>query len=317
MTIQPKPDTFHIPADQLTREQFGMEEAYLGAAWRELPKDVVSGNQTADWISARWQELEVVKTKRLNASQKPVLTKEDLMAAPDARIMITSEVLKRIGKAEFPMIFAGPEQNKVPYQVSFIIGRHGDGKLFQYDFLASKNEAKVLHAILLAGKLDDHVQDLQVYPPTGGDAESSARGTVDDVLSELGVGDWNQSIDPDRIKLLQDTAAEIDAGGTTTSSEPWVLEFVWCNGGGDDNAFAQGFMGPCDTTGLEKKFLEHLELCVSGYVREVHITRDNKLPAGGTAEAFGAVVEHLMSVGKLEVVAGLLQALVKLMTKAV
>lgn len=121
------------------------------------------------------------------------------------------------------------------YQISFI---NKDGELKQYDIRTDDAGAEAIHAELTA-KIGDSVQDLQVYKP------DRTPSKIVDLIIALGNDtrdmDWRRT---DKGQALMEAAAAMDIRAETNPQEafPATIEFVWENGGGNDNAFAETVM---------------------------------------------------------------------------
>ena len=177
------------------------------------------------------------------------------------------------------------------HQISFILGGTGDGELFQRDFLATADEVDALKESL-DDAMGEHVQDLRMYPPTNSFENCSAIGTVSDLLGAAGVGRWAKA-PAGAVEAWEAAGNEVDAAGECEGAEPWNVEFVWSNGGGDDNAYSQGFMGPPGAVELQERYLNGLEACIGQCIRDARITRGNPEPEGDISMALEAVLEFL------------------------
>jgi hypothetical protein len=72
------------------------------------------------------------------------------------------------------------------------------------------------------------ISDLQCYQPMG------SEGSAVELLQVL-----EDSLDDDVLDQLRPMAEAVDNYEPSTPSQSWLVEFVWSNGGGDDNAFSQ------------------------------------------------------------------------------
>lgn len=125
------------------------------------------------------------------------------------------------------------------YEISFLL----DKELHQFQFMADPTIAREIQAAL-----DDDMSsldfgragDIQVYEI--GDCGTSAMALVDTILNASSIED-DISLES-MISELKRLAEEVDnqAGNANAPlAIAYLAEFVWNNGGGDDNAFAQSF----------------------------------------------------------------------------
>jgi hypothetical protein len=131
------------------------------------------------------------------------------------------------------------------YQISFV----SDKQRFQTDFMAT--EAEVDRAVAaLEEPMQATVSDFQVFKVV------HEAGSAGDLVSTLvGALSFHDDI-KERFKSASDVASEIDSAAASASSfTTHTLDFVWDNGGGDDNCFTEGYLLPtgCD---LGEKFEE-------------------------------------------------------------
>jgi hypothetical protein len=187
------------------------------------------------------------------------------------------------------------ESGLTHYQISFIVGRYGHGKLFQHDFLATPEEVAAFQQSL-DGALREHVQDLQMYPPLDSSSQCTAAGTASDILSAAGIDEASIDLEADieSIAALDALAGQIDGLATDNlATEPWCVEFVWSAGGGDDNAFSQCFPGPVDHEDLRQDYIAYLDALLGSMVRDITVRRGTPQPEGDISEALEAVLECL------------------------
>ncbi len=109
-----------------------------------------------------------------------------------------------------------------PFVLSFV----WNDELHTWNFRCSSLEATIL-ADKLKTALKGEVQDLQVYPPIN-EPETLTSAFI-------AIAEEAPSSDDTLISRAEELAApfDIEREGRT----PHVIEFVWNNGGGDDNAF--------------------------------------------------------------------------------
>ena len=154
----------------------------------------------------------------------------------------------------------------LPFCLSFVHDQH----LAQARFLATQDQgerlmdrAAALQPGLNVGAAD--VQNLTVYPLSASDGSPlGARHLVDTVVEAI---DADPSSALSQVQALADAidAAVLKAQRSSTV-EPalFEVEFVWDNGGGDDNAFSQGFAVPPGPTWAKKAAAFGEALCDLG-----------------------------------------------------
>ena len=129
-----------------------------------------------------------------------------------------------------------------------------DGERVQAQFMANPEQMALLadleQALAPEGipQLGSLVLDMAV---TG-----NATELVDTIRTALSLGDITQEqvgLEPmDRAwARAADLARQIDALAKDQPTQPLILEFIWDNGGGDDNIFSQGFLSAVGPQGDE------------------------------------------------------------------
>ena len=127
------------------------------------------------------------------------------------------------------------------YEISFLL----DDELCQHQFIGEQSVAEEIRLALEADlKAIDFTRkgDIQVYD--AGSAEAGgAEELVETILNAACVDDEDEDIQA-KIKALHALAAEVDARAQATAADKrvaYLAEFIWNNGGGDDNPFSQAF----------------------------------------------------------------------------
>lgn len=183
------------------------------------------------------------------------------------------------------------QQDARLHQVSFI----HDKNLYQVDFMSVPSEAHALDA-KLEELIGNKVSDLRVYEPRL--VSSSAEDTLNDVIV---ASPFEGSSDPDVLTILAaavNAARRIDAlveeTGTTGAR---TLEFVWHNGGSDENAFGQDVAVPAGPAAKEacEKFMESIDaLAYDLDIKQVTFEdRSLLIPLDNAEEAFTNVCSWL------------------------
>jgi hypothetical protein len=126
-----------------------------------------------------------------------------------------------------------PDRIPTRYQISFV----ADGHRFQADFMATEAEANRAMAVL-DEPMRGAVSDFQVYRVTHDSA-----GTAGDLVSTLvGALRFRDDVEA-RFRAASDVADAIDAAASVASGfAVRTLDFVWDNGGGDDNCFTASYL---------------------------------------------------------------------------
>ncbi len=115
-----------------------------------------------------------------------------------------------------------------------------DGRLICFDFMGDPLEVDRAWGRLQAS-LRGKMRDVQIYAPIFGTGSASAEGLLDDVCHAVGFGRW-ATPSARALDHARAVARQIDeAAGKVQEPEPRDVEFVWANGGSDDNAFTQSF----------------------------------------------------------------------------
>lgn len=140
------------------------------------------------------------------------------------------------------------------YEISFLL----DG-LRQFRFHGSEEHAKAIseamHADSDAGP--GHVGDIQVYP-VGGVSAGGAEDLLDNITSAIGLDDFDDE-DKEGIDRVRDLARKVDkACDEGSNGRDYLVEFIWNNGGGDDNPYAEGFRGDADNYQASLDFADAL-----------------------------------------------------------
>lgn len=186
---------------------------------------------------------------------------------------------------------------KILHQVSFVLS----GRRRQFDFEATVEAADRVAAALkphlsgLDAYLYSGIQNLQVYAPKV--APASACGGIDDILS---AADWLDEEDASAVKALEAIAEEIDAAtAEAAGTAVWTIEFVWSNGGGDDNCYADSILAPSGAPSLRERLKAALEEALNGGVYDLAVV-DEEEAAGclcGPREVLDAVAVDLKARG--------------------
>lgn len=187
--------------------------------------------------------------------------------------------------------------DRILHQVSFVLG----GQRRQFEFEANVETADRVAAALslhLSGidaYLDGGIQDLQVYPPLV--APASACSGVADILS---AADWlDEADDPDdvkAVKALEAIAEEIDAASAAHGEAAvWTIEFVWCNGGGDDNCYGDSILAPPGAQSLRERFEAALLEALGSGVYDLAVVEEGRVAESpcGPHEVLEAVATDL------------------------
>jgi len=123
-----------------------------------------------------------------------------------------------------------------------------DKELVQVQMMATQAEAAVIEEALtkvldVSYRADMGLKDFQIYRPNY--VPDTASNLVETLVTATGAVD-----DPDQadlVEALRDRARNIDAA-PDGEKKVFSLEFVWKNGGGDENAFMQPFACPDDAS---------------------------------------------------------------------
>lgn len=156
----------------------------------------------------------------------------------------------------------------IPYELSVVLGGH----IVRSRFLAEKEVVeRLLHRVhsqvqneMLKAK-DLSVNEFQILR-LDGEERGTAKGWVETVASALYI-QLNQPAEEgeeESLALWQALMAQaqaIDASLNDSDAVPQFMvgEFVWDNGGGDDNVFSQGFWTNANASSLFGEFLDTLE----------------------------------------------------------
>ena len=165
-----------------------------------------------------------------------------------------------------------------------MLGRYGEGSLVQVDFLATPEEADALRG-QLEPAIRPHVQDFQVYAPSLAVSGETARGTLEQICESGG-----REKPGGALPLLW--ADNIDRlARRDPQPQAWTIEFVWNNGGGDNNAFAQSFPGPSGRDDLKTVFAKLCADDLDGMVYGLRISAGEPAMVSGPAEAVSALAD--------------------------
>lgn len=147
----------------------------------------------------------------------------------------------------------------IPHALSFVL----DESRHEVDFLATPSEAtslwRRLEAIRTADLVAGHdtVQDWQVRPLTQSEPGSAVH-LVDTIVEALALDEEEDA----QIEALMTKAKANDAlAGASGNTVGHVVDFVWDNGGGDDNCFTQAFLSASHDEGSRASaaFVDALE----------------------------------------------------------
>lgn len=130
------------------------------------------------------------------------------------------------------------DENQRLYEISCVL----DSNAWQYRFMATEGAPERVRD-QIADVLLDVVGDFQIYAPTsGGENAAHLVETLMEALSHC-EGSELESAFAAAKGLSAEVDAEAEAAGAAAVARD--MEFVWDNGGGDDNCFTQGYMaGP-------------------------------------------------------------------------
>lgn len=139
------------------------------------------------------------------------------------------------------------------YEISFML----DG-LHQFRFQGHHEQARAIRQAMIqdskASSVD--VGDIQVYP-VGGSHKGGAQELVDDLVSALWLSEEDQA--EQGIEALLGLARQVDSQAREISDQSHLVEFVWNNGGGDDNPFGQSFQVNSQHAETAEQFSDALE----------------------------------------------------------
>ncbi len=170
------------------------------------------------------------KVSRTYAAEPPVF--ETLIARHGAgcveRTLKQAIVRVEEGLRLVDEIVAPPADKAVRwYQISFI-----RDELRAFDFRGTQADADKIRADLEV-KIGDDVMDLQVYTPNREPERVSS--LIEALIDDTRGLQW---LNTDDGKVAMARAVLLDAAAAASdTSYPATIEFVWENGGGDDNAF--------------------------------------------------------------------------------
>lgn len=144
------------------------------------------------------------------------------------------------------------------YQASFV----GDDGLRAADFLASPGEAEALRKIM-QDTLRDTVSDIQVYEPILDDAP----GPLGELLGDIESASRKHGGARHDALRAKAKAFEVMSGDREIIS----VDFVWNNGGREDNAFSSSFSAPLGTD--LRTLARELGEAFQGSLYDVQVTR--------------------------------------------
>lgn len=159
------------------------------------------------------------------------------------------------------------------YQISFIL----EGYRYQQDIRMEDDQAQVLRKRLSSQlSLSDDVQDLQVYLLNEDKDRFDAFSALDllETLTEavsvdLSAIDAEEEPGLEELRVLAEALSASAETAEPTSLKAIQIDFTWNNGGGDDNAFTDGYAAPSGTDDQRAVFQQALtgwlEACGHAY----------------------------------------------------
>jgi hypothetical protein len=182
------------------------------------------------------------------------------------------------------------------FQLSFILDR----QLRQFNFLATQQEVdRVVHS--LSDVLRGSVQDFQIYTPSSASKTIVADGSAAHLIETLEEAcEPSGAAEKSEFARVAELSERVDAESAISPGAVSILEFVWSNGGGDDNAFGQSYLAPAD-----KSLSDEFEKAVSGlmgrysYDLSFNAPSDHE-PEGDMEDALEVLYDSLESSGRKE-----------------
>ena len=136
------------------------------------------------------------------------------------------------------------------YEISFV----GGDALHQFRTRMTHEMSTQLRQAIFQDTDRMMVSDVQVYPVSEDPNESSAIEMVE--ILEDNTEDYEELL-PALRELAEKVDSAADADGAT--KEVFLIEYVWANGGGDDNAFSQNVCVNKTAVVDNQEFFEALE----------------------------------------------------------
>jgi hypothetical protein len=160
------------------------------------------------------------------------------------------------------------------YQISFIL----EGHRYQQDVRMDASTADALRSRLdgKASRMD--LQDLQVYSLNESKDRFDAFSALDLLATiteavnvDLSAIDEDEEPGLEDLRLLADALSASTESADANSLVATQVDFTWDNGGGDDNAFTDGYASPASMVSQREAFEEALSdwLEASGHAYDV------------------------------------------------
>ncbi len=160
---------------------------------------------------------------------------------------------------------------KSPFELSFILNDEIQRCRFFAEPSLVEGVLKRLHSAVQMEMVNSShfsASEFQILP-LGVEHSGTAKHLVETIAEALGIelGNSQEENDQDddswaRWKKLEACAVKIDEFSEKIPEEKreyWSVEFIWDNGGGDDNAFGQGFLMDPNRPQSFQRFCEALE----------------------------------------------------------
>lgn len=177
------------------------------------------------------------------------------------------------------------------YEISFV----GNENLHQFRTRMDKATSEKLYTAIDKGRDYQVISDVQVYPISEEPDESAAIELVD-ILDDANYDEDEK----DNLASLRILAEKVDLAAEKPGAEKetYLVEYVWDNGGGDDNAFSQGVCVNKKARKANKAFFDALEIYLDDKTYDLSYTpasnlKDLEMSFTDALEATREVLEEL------------------------